>query len=311
MKWLLAVLTAILLPASGSAQQGKPDWAFPVPDKVEVPPRFAPQRVRTVGAVSYTRAQVDDFYNVPVWRPQMHPKMPKVVAHGNKDTQVRACGSCHLPTGTGHDESAFMAGLSVDYFIRTMSDWKSGNRAYGGTMVAMLKIITDAEIREAAEYFASLKPIPWIRVVETDTVPKTYTGASTRRLVHPDGGTEPIGSRIVEVPEDEEVVVHRDPLSGFVAYVPQGSIGRGRSLVMTGGGGRTAACGTCHGPDQRGAGEAPGLAGRHPNYIVRQLWNMQNGDRTGSSMMQMRPTVAKLTADDMLAIAAYLASLTP
>jgi cytochrome c553 len=203
-----------------------------------------------------------------------------------------------------------MAGLPVSYFIRTMNDWKTGDRKYGGTMVAMLKIITDAEIREAAEYFAKLKPMQWIRVVETDTVPKTYTGMTTRRLVLPDGGTEPIGNRIVEVPEDEEVVVHRDPLSGFVAYVPKGSIARGRELVTTGGG-KTLPCGICHGSDQRGLGDVPGLAGRHPNYIVRQLWNMQNGDRVGQSAALMKQVVDKLSVDDMMAISAYAASLAP
>jgi len=191
-----------------------------------------------------------------------------------------------------------------------MNDWKTGDRKYGGTMVAMLKLITDAEIRESAVYFASLKPMPWIRVVETDTVPKTYTGMTTRRLVLPDGGMEPLGNRIVEVPEDEEVVVHRDPLSGFVAYVPKGSIERGRELATTGAG-RTVPCGICHGPTQRGLGDVPGIAGRHPNYIVRQLWNMQNGDRVGTSAALMKQVVDKLTVDDMLAVAAYAASLAP
>jgi len=64
-------------------------------------------------------------------------------------------------------------------------------------MIAMAKVITDQEVRAAAEYFAALKPRPWIRVVETDTVPKSYF-SGTRRLQHPDGGTEPIGKRIIE-----------------------------------------------------------------------------------------------------------------
>jgi cytochrome c553 len=55
----------------------------------------------------------------------------------------------------------------------------------------------------------------------------------------------------------------------------------------------------------------PALAGHHPNYIVRQLWNMQNGDRGGAAMELMRPVVQKLYNDDMLAIAAYAASLQP
>jgi cytochrome c553 len=67
----------------------------------------------------------------------------------------------------------------------------------------------------------------------------------------------------------------------------------------------------CHGATLKGLGDWPALAGRHPNYIVRQLWNMQNGDRSGAAMALMKPVVEKLTNDDMLAIAAYAASLAP
>ncbi len=250
------------------------------------------------------------MYNIPDWRPDMHPPMPKIVQFGNKDTQVRACGSCHLPTGTGHDESAFVAGLPAPYVIRQMADWKNGNRKFGGTMVAMAKVITDAEIKDAAEYFASLKPRPWIRVVESDVVPRSFIGPGNKRLAHPAGGTEPLGNRIIEIPEDEEAVVYRDPISGFIAYVPKGSIAEGETLVKTGGGKRVA-CVTCHGHTLQGLGEWPALAGRHPNYIVRQLWNLQNGDRVGSSATLMKPVVDRLSVDDMLAIAAYAASLAP
>src|SRR5262245_5593344 len=251
-------LAIALIPNIAAAQsQQKPDWAFPVTEKVQPKPRFAPDQVRTVGSVSVTRAGADNFFDIPNWRPQMHPPMPKIVQFGNKDTQVRACGSCHLPTGTGHDESAYMAGLPAGYFIRTMNDWKTGDRKYGGTMVAMLKIITDVEIREAAAYFASLKPTPWIRVVEADMVPRSYIGPGNKRLVHPDGGTEPIGNRIIEVPEDEEAVVYRDPISGFVAYVTKGSIERGREMVTTGGG-KMVPYGLCSGFEHRGSGSLQG-----------------------------------------------------
>lgn len=310
MKKFVCVLAFALMPVLAGAAE-KPDWAFPVTEKEQPPARFAPDRMRTVGSVSVTRAGADDFFNIPNWRPNMHPQMPKIVQFGNKETQVRACGSCHLPIGTGHDESAYMAGLPTRYFIQQMADWKNGTRKFGGTMVAMAKIITDAEIKEAADYFAALKPLPWIRVVETDTVPKSYIAQGNKRLVHPAGGTEPIGNRIIEVPEDEEAVVYRDPISGFVAYVPRGSIAKGEALVKTGGGGKTTPCIMCHGPTLKGMGDWPGLAGRHPNYIVRQLWNTQNGERIGPSAAMMKPVVEKLTNDDMLAIAAYAASLAP
>ena len=86
---------------------------------------------------------------------------------------------------------------------------------------------------------------------------------------------------------------------------------RARNWSTTGGGGKTIACGICHGPNLQGLGDVPGIAGRHPSYIVRQMWNIQNGDRTGNSAALMKQVVAKLSNDDMLAIAAYAASLTP
>jgi len=312
MKKLIGVLALALVPTLAAAAD-KPDWAFPVTEKVQPPPRFDATRVRPAPAgstLSITRAKAADMYDIPNWFPNMYPPMPAIVQYGNKERQVRACGSCHLPTGTGHDESAYVAGLPASYFTRQMADWKSGDRKFAATMVTMAKVIPDAEISDAAQYFASLKPRPWIRVVEADAVPKSYIGQGNKRLVHPDGGTEPLGNRIIEVPEDEEVVVYRDPTSGFVAYVPTGSIAKGKELASTGNG-KTLPCGICHGRTLQGLGDVPAIAGRHPNYIVRQLWNMQSGERVGTSAALMQQVVEKLNNDDMLAIAAYVASLTP
>jgi cytochrome c553 len=300
----------LLAPAAAPAAE-KPDWAFPVTDKV-LPPSTDDGKVKTApgSTLALTRAQIDDLFNAPDWFPDMHPPMPQVVAHGDKDEGVRACGSCHLPTGTGHDESAYVAGLPVGYFIRQMADYKSGDRKGSGIMIAMAKTLTDAEIRSAAEYFASLKPRQWIRVVETDTVPKTFIGKGNKRLAHPDGGSEPLGNRIIEIPEDENIVLNRDPRSGFVAYVPTGSIAKGKDLVATGGG-KTLACAICHGATLQGLGDVPAIAGHHPNYVVRQLWSIQNGERIGNSAALMKQVVDKLEVDDMLAIAAYVGSLVP
>ena len=82
-----------------------------------------------------------------------------------------------------------------------------------------------------------------------------------------------------------------------------------RDSVVGGGGGKTIQCATCHGADLMGMGSVPGLAGRSPSYLVRQLYDMRQGKRTGEWASLMMPVVAKLTTDDMLAIAAYLASL--
>ncbi len=308
---IVALALALSLAPLASFAADKPDWAFPVTDKVQPPSKDDPAALRTGpdSPLKLTRAQIDDLFGPPDWRPEMHPPMPQVVAHG-RAPNVRACGSCHLPTGNGHDESAYVAGLPAAYFIRQMQDFKSGARKGSGSMTAIGKDISDEEIKSAADYFASVTPRKWVRVVETDTVPKTYIAGGNKRLAHPDGGSEPIGQRIIEIPEDENLVLNRDPLKGFVAYVPKGALGKGEAL-SNGGDGKTVACTICHGPGLTGLADIPPLAGRTPNYLVRQLFMIQSGERAGPSSPLMAQVVAKLSVEDMLDLAAYAASLTP
>jgi cytochrome c553 len=58
-------------------------------------------------------------------------------------------------------------------------------------------------------------------------------------------------------------------------------------------------------------GVMPGLAGRSPSYLMRQLVDIKNGQRHGKRLELMKPVVVNLATDDMLAIVAYLASRTP
>jgi cytochrome c553 len=70
-------------------------------------------------------------------------------------------------------------------------------------------------------------------------------------------------------------------------------------------------CGVCHGPTLEGLGPVPGIAGRSPSYLVRQLNDMQAGTRHGVWTSLMKPVVDKLTAEDFVDIAAYVSSRTP
>jgi cytochrome c553 len=175
-------------------------------------------------------------------------------------------------------------------------------------MIAVSKAVSDDELKVAAEYFAALQPRPWIRVVETDSVPKTHV-AGWMLVASEPHETEPVGPRIIEMPEDLERTELRDSTSGFIAYVPRGSIARGKALAE-GAGGRTA-CAVCHGSDLRGLGPVPALAGRSPSYIVRQLYDMRRGVRKGSWSALMQAVVTELSIEDMVALAAYTASLAP
>ena len=177
-------------------------------------------------------------------------------------------------------------------------------------MISLSKDITDAEVEAAAAYFSALKPKSNIRAVETDAVPKTFV-AGWFLAASKTGKKEPIGQRIIEVPEDLEEFENRDPRSQFIAYVPIGSIAKGAALVGTGGAGKTLQCAICHGQDLKGLGGTPSIIGRSPSYVVRQLYDIQNSARAGTATQLMKATVANLTVEDMVSIAAYLASQTP
>jgi cytochrome c553 len=312
MKTFISIMALALLPAAATAAD-RPDWAFPSkppgPAVVEPPDSGQPKHVPG-SSKAYTQKEIDSFNNPPDWFPDEHPPAPEIVAHG-KGNMVRGCMSCHLPTGYGHPENSRLAGAPAAYLIRQITNFRSGARKGegAGNMINFSKNMTEEDAKAAANYFASIKPARWTKVVETDTVPKTYF-KGTRRLQHPEGGKEAIGNRIIEVPEDVERVELRDPHSAFISYVPLGSVAKGQSIVATGGG-KTIPCAICHGQGLKGLGEVPGIAGRSPGSIARAIYYMQTGDRGGDSVALMKGVVANLTGDDVVAISAYVASLEP
>jgi cytochrome c553 len=294
-------------------------WAYPVTPQNSAPKAADENKdlpIHLSGSIqTYTRAQTADPFNPPDWHPESHPPMPDIVAHG-RNPDVAACALCHLPNGHGHPESANLTGLSVKYMSRQFADFKRGARVGSdpsfapGTAMLRIAHATNEEISAAVKYYASLKREQWVRVVETTTVPKTHP-EHFMRVPNDPTETEPLGQRIIETPED---VVHtelRDDRYGTVAYVPVGSIARGESLANSGGGGKTMRCAGCHGKGLKGAGDAPALAGRSPSYIVRQLNDMQRGTRAGAMSEPIKKPIAKLTLDDIIDLAAYIAILRP
>ncbi len=287
-----------------------PTWAFQLtePDRPTSPEESGP--VRTPGSArTYTREEIGDLSNPPDWFPDENAPKPDIILRGHG--AAFACGSCHLMSGLGHPESADLAGLSSSYIVRQLEDFRSGVRQDFSRMNTIAEAMTDEEMRQAADWFSSLRPTPWNRVVETDTVPRTYVGEGRMRFAHPDGTTEPIGNRIITLPEEPGRARNRDPKSGFIAYVPSGTIARGEELVRTGGGGQTIACTICHGDDLRGLASVPRLAGLHSIYLARQLYLFKNGERDGLDAELMERSVAQLNDEDIVAISAYLGSLAP
>jgi cytochrome c553 len=290
-----------------------PDWAF-----VAIGPALdaAPKDEVTVPGSSLRLAAGGkdnaDFYGTD-WFPQDHAPMPDVVAHG-RPPQLPACVECHLPSGVGGPESAVIAGLPAAYIEQQFEEFRTGRRtcaASRGTpcATAMARVsqqITAPELKAAAAYYASLEYRSRIRVVEAATVPRS--AVSVWALVRdPRGGTEPIGQRILELPDDAARYFRGDWRATITAYVPPGSLARGKKSAEDGAG--MAPCTSCHGPDLKGTPIAPPLAGRAPGYIVRQLYDIQHGYRTGPAVALMQPEVAHLTPQDRIDLGAWLASL--
>jgi cytochrome c553 len=326
-----AWVIAVGVPAAQQPSSPPPPWAYgfttppspgaapPAPPAAPAAPAAAPAPDPTphklAGSTSsFTVAQIRDPYGPADWFPGDHPPMPDIVARGKKEQQVLACSLCHYPNGKGRPENAAVSGLPYEYFVQTMLDFKNDKRkssdprkANTNRMIAFVKAMTDDEIKASAEYFSKIKWTPWIRVVEADTVPKTrIAGGMFLVLEGAEAGKEPIGQRIIETPEKtEETELLRNPRSGFIAYVPRGSVKKGEGLARTG------QCALCHGADLEGLGPVPGIAGRSPSYTVRQLYDMQQGARKGVWTDLMKPVVEKLTAEDMLNLAAYTASRGP
>jgi cytochrome c553 len=298
--------------APRSIPNGLPPWAYNIPDKVQPPVVAATGPVHLPGsAKEYDATKTASNATPPDWFPDEHGPAPAIVT-GERAPAIPACGSCHLMSGQGHPESADIAALPVEYFIREMNYFKSGARKDDGRMQAFARAASDDDVRQAAEYFAAIKPIPFVKVIEISMPPKTYVSSAARhRLLSPEGGTEPIGHRIIEIPEDPSRTANRDPHSGFIAYVPPGSIARGEALVKTGGSGKAVPCAICHGDHLQGLGDVPRLAGLQPVYIARQLITMQNDSRAGTAEELMKKPVANLSEDDIISISAYLGSLPP
>jgi cytochrome c553 len=313
-----AILIAVFAVALVAFQEPAdlPRWVFPgSPKDSAVVDSTRLHRVPKSDA-RFTLHQAVDRFAPPDWHPSGHPPIPDVVAHGRKP-DLFACAYCHLPNGAGRPENASLAGLPEAYIVAQLADFRSSARRNplpawipGNSMHAVAISATEAEIATAARYFSRLRSTSRVRVIEAARVPRMREAAFVYARI-PGAGTEPIGTRIIEGPPDLERHELRDDGMTYVAYVPPGSIKRGFSIATKGVNGLATACITCHGKKLAGIGPVPPLAGRYPTYVVRQLLAFKTGSRTTPASQPMQAVVAHLSIEDMIAAAAYAASLGP
>ena len=80
---------------------------------------------------------------------------------GNKASGVAACIACHGPQGMGNEPAGYprVSGQSVEYSIKALKDYRSGDRVFDSQSEIMGDIasrLTDSEIEAVAEYMHGL-----------------------------------------------------------------------------------------------------------------------------------------------------------
>jgi cytochrome c553 len=309
-----------------------PEWAYPQTPRPFTPDPDDGKPKRLAGSTrAYTYQQIEDSFAPADWYPGEHPRMPAIPVATGRKPDLRACSWCHLPNGLGHPQSGSLAGLSAEYLTQQLADFKSGARhaSVGNSIMATIaRAMTAEETKAAIDYFSQLPRTPWITIIEGEMVPKTRIIEGGLRVPLEPQEMEPLGQRVIEVPKFPVRSRAYDAHAPFVAYVPMGSIRRGRALVSSGGAvmrgttvvvpGKVPPCGECHGPSLRGLPHAPdtniavpALSGRSPTYIVRQLYDIASGARSGQTTELMKPIAAQLTLQEMIDIAAYVGSKAP
>ena len=326
----LIAIASVVLGASVVAQQqapaapipaGLPEWAYtpPPPPGSPPPPSALPADDNAVVSIpgttrTFTRDQLRAQKETMDWYPEdRHGTVPNVARFGKEG--VRQCTLCHLPDGSGRPENAPISTYHPVYFMQQMQDFQDGLRksadprkANTNTMIGFAKATTLEEERAVAEYFAQ-QPYPRrMKVVESKTAPRVrLQGGMHMAVPATEGGAMvPIpADEIVEVPDDNLRAEARDTRMSWTAYVPPGTLNRGKQVVAK------YQCTTCHGANLEGVGPVPALAGRSPSYTMRQLFDMQQGTRRGPWAALMKPITSRMTVQEMMAASAFAASVSP
>ena len=182
-------------------------------------------------------------------------RVPDTVAE-----RAKACITCHGKEGIATNQGWFprIAGQPAGYLYNQLVNFRDGRRD-NPAMTYLVEHLSDAYLREFAEYFASLDlPYP----------PPQTVGAPKEVLMH------------------------------------------GEALVMKGDRGRDIpACVQCHGSTLTGvAPSMPGLLGLPLDYVIGQFAFWKAGQRKASPPDCMAEIVARLSAEDIRALATWLSS---
>ncbi len=293
-------------------------WAYPVASPGTPPTDEGPGPFRTPAGALVTRAQLEAMARtLPDWAPGEHPPAPAIIRGPLPKDGPSPCAECHGLAGMGGVNLPDLAGLPAPYIEEQLHAFRSGARDSSSPhwlatslMIAEARSLSEAQIRQAAAYYAATPRRPRMQVIETDVAPATRI-ERFGWLYRAGTGVQPLNGRVIEVPSSLVQVALWDPALKQIVYAPKGAIARGEAVARSGGGAGQP-CAACHRADFRGmAGDGPPLAGRDPSYLARMLWDIHTGARRGPSVALMQRPAQGLTPRQITDVSVYLASLKP
>jgi cytochrome c553 len=221
---------------------------------------------------AFTEAELHDLFNAPDWYPTSHSAMPPIVAHGRAPDATPAA----IAIARQARAARKMRRLPAAYILNQVTDIRTGARKspwrdscpHSTLMIHSVIHTTDEDLSAAAVYFAAQVLRPRVRVVERERVPRSRI-VGWVYVADLSGKVEPLGQRLLEFAPDAVRHENRDDEMRYTAYAPPASIGRGKHIAQAGSDSATNACASCHGPQLRGVGPIPSIAGRSPTYILR------------------------------------------
>jgi cytochrome c553 len=299
-KLLAVVILGAFVPVAGhAAAESGLGWIYPSrrpadsPDPNNVPPS-KPLNKNAI-LTSYTGL----------------PQAPAVISTG----KPLPCMACHEANGNGHPQTADISGLSANYIIEQVHAFANKQRL-SGRMVEVAKAISETDLKAVAQYYASIGPNrqQWVKTVAGSEAPKQKSNGPGRFGFHvPGGGTEPIPEgQIVMMAQDDDLERAGDQINGgFIQYVHPEQLALGERIATTGDNGRITKCDSCHGDNLKGKGDVPRLAGRLPTYLIRTMNDIKTGARRDLGTAPMVPVLAKMSDQDIVAVATYMASKSP
>ena len=212
---------------------------------------------------------------------------------------IQWCSACHGPGGRSVNPIfPNLAGLPSEYLVNQLKSFHNLNQdfkavTHEGYVEQWITNITGWR-KPYTSYFHSNSPD-----YKYDNAPRNEERAWDFMKGVARDLDEPTMQALAEYFAKQTPIAGRGGVSGDVAH--------GKTLYLEGDASKgLLACQMCHGPDAKGQGPIPRLAGQHADYVKLQLHVIQSGLR---NVEQMQALIANLTDADFQDVAAYVQSL--